>query len=153
MAIHPVNQVTDSLIHLARERGVRDVTNLKLQKLLYYSQAWRLAFTGRPLFRDDIEAWVHGPVIPSVFRRFKTFGWKTIESDVAPHDDVELSSHLRSILKAYGSFGATQLERLTHSEDPWKIARGQLAPDVSSNAIISRDDMKAFYRARARGGR
>ena len=152
MATYTVDQVADTLIHIAHQRKI-DISNLKLQKLLYYAQAWNLAFKGEVLFRDDIEAWVHGPVVPHVFRRFKAFGWNPIDSHVSPHDSAYLSDHLKSIIKAYGAFGATQLERLTHSEDPWKAARIGLSPDTSSNAVISRESMKAYYKARTRGGR
>lgn len=145
MATYTVDQVADTLIHLARERGLTDVSNLKLQKLLYYAQAWNLVFTGEPLFAEDIQAWVHGPVVPRVFRRFKALGWSTIESPVCPHHNARLSGYLKSILTAYGALGATQLERLTHSEDPWKIARKGLPPDVSSNAVIAHKDMKTYY--------
>jgi uncharacterized phage-associated protein len=55
------NKISDTIIALATERGDRQITNLKLQKLLYYTQAWYLAFTGQPLFSESIEAWVHGP--------------------------------------------------------------------------------------------
>ena len=144
MATYTSDRVADMLIHLARERGI-DITNLKLQKLLYYAQAWNLVFTGEPLFSGDIEAWVHGPVVPSVFRRFKAFGWNTIDSPVTPYHDTYLSAHLKLILTAYGALGATQLERLTHSEAPWKNARKGLPPDVSSNSIIAHKDMKMFY--------
>ncbi len=152
MITHSVDLVTDTLIHLARERKLNDITNLKLQKLLYYAQAWHLAFYASPLFPDDIEAWVHGPVVPKVFRRFKTLGWKTIDMPVSPTVESHVSAHLKSILMAYGSLGATQLERLTHSEDPWKIARAGIPEDVSCNRVIAHRDMKMFYKARIRGG-
>jgi uncharacterized phage-associated protein len=153
MVLYSVDLVTDTLIHLARERKLNDVTNLKLQKLLYYAQAWHLAFTGFAIFPDEIEAWVHGPVVPKVFRRFKALGWKTIDLPVNPTTESHLSGHLKSILTAYGALGATQLERLTHSEDPWRIARAGIPEDVSCNRVIAHKDMKTFYKARIRGGR
>ncbi len=153
MAQFTVDQVSDSLIHLARSRGLTDISNLKLQKLLYYAQAWQLVFSGEPLFSDQIEAWVHGPVVPRIFRRFRTLGWQPIGSPVCPHRDVQLSAHLKAILNAYGTFKATELERLTHSEDPWRIARKGIPPDVSSNSVISRKDMKDFYTGLLHGRR
>ncbi|HZB88263.1 MAG TPA: type II toxin-antitoxin system antitoxin SocA domain-containing protein [Terracidiphilus sp.] len=152
MAIYPIDHVTDTLIHVARERRVSDVTNLKLQKLLYYSQAWNLVFKNEPLFSEDIEAWVHGPVVPRVFRRFKALGWKTIESPVVSYGDTHLVAHLRAIIDAYGHFGATQLERTTHSETPWKNARGGVPDDQPSNVVITHRDMKSYFRALANGG-
>ena len=153
MSTYSVDLVADTLIHLAHERKIGDLTNLKLQKLLYYAQAWNLAFTGNSLFHEDIEAWVHGPVVPRVFRRFKPLGWKTIDASAAPLHGPYIIPHLNSILDAYGRFGPTQLERFTHNEDPWKNARKGIPSDVSSNNVISREDMETFYKARISGGR
>jgi uncharacterized phage-associated protein len=144
MATYTADKVADTLIHLARERHI-DITNLKLQKLLYYAQAWNLVFKDEELFAEDIEAWIHGPVVPSVFRRFKSFRWNTIDSPVNAVTDDALGSHLVSVLDAYGKFGANQLERLTHEEEPWRIARSGVAPDAPSNAVISKKSMKTFY--------
>lgn len=153
MATYSIDLVVDTLIHLARERNLSDLTNLKLQKLLYYAQAWNLAFTDECLFAEDIEAWVHGPVVPRVFRRFKALGWKAIDTEVSPLHGPYLIPHLKSILTAYGGLGATQLERLTHSEDPWRLARVGIPPDVPSHNVISPKSMKVFYKARTSGGR
>ena len=144
MAKYTANQIADTLIYLARQRNI-DLTNLKLQKLLYYAQAWNLAIAKKPLFDEDIEAWVHGPVVPSVFRRFKSYRWKTIDEPVEPIHDKEVCEHLKSVLDVYGKLGATQLERITHSEDPWRLARAGVPPDASSNTVITHKSMSAFY--------
>src|SRR6266446_3445682 len=68
----------------------KSVTNLKLQKLLYYAQAWKLALHGKPLFNDRIEAWVHGPVVPVVFREYRDFKWAPLPVDQScpePHNE------------------------------------------------------------------
>ncbi len=150
MSKYTVDQVADTLLHLARHRNI-DISNLKLQKLLYYAQAWQLVFTGEPLFNDAFEAWVHGPVVPRVFRRFKEFRWNTIDSPVTPVDERSLVDHLNSVLDTYGKFGATQLERLTHQEEPWVIARNGLAPDAACSAVITNETMKVFYTKLANG--
>ena len=125
------------------------ITNLKLQKLLYYAQAWHLAIYGEPLFPDRIEAWVHGPVVPSVFREYRSFRWSPIWP--TPDDDVFLSSrekaHLEAVLEEYGKFDASSLERMTHAETPWINARAGLAPDASSNNEISHDSMRLYYQS------
>lgn len=143
-ARYPINQITDALIHLSRERGF-EITNLKLQKLLYYAQVWHLAFSDSPLFDEDIEAWVHGPVVPQVFRRFKNYRWNPITEPVSPPRDTSLAKYLGEVLNTYGEMSATQLERLTHREEPWKEAREGYAPDESSNQIITHDSMRAYY--------
>lgn len=140
-------QVADNILSSAAEYG-DPITNLKLQKLLYYAQAWHLALHDKPLFDERIEAWVHGPAVPPVYGAFKAMGWQPI---VPPPIIVDVSdavkSHVREVLEAYGGLSAYQLELLTHQEYPWQNARRGLAPDEPSNNIISQDDMKAFYRA------
>ena len=137
-------QIADTIIYLSRERGI-EITNLKLQKLLYYAQAWNLAFTREPLFHDPIEAWVHGPVVPSVFRKFREYRWNKIDCAVLPVEDAQIIAHLNAVLDVYGSIQATRLESLTHREEPWKSARGERPIDEPCNAIIDTDVMKRFY--------
>jgi uncharacterized phage-associated protein len=144
MTAYTADQIADTIIHLSRERGI-EITNLKLQKLLYYAQAWHLAFTGEPLFRDEIEAWVHGPVVPSIFRRFREYRWKTIDCPVSPLTDAQPIAHLNAVLDAYGSISATRLENLTHREKPWNVARGNIPIDQPSNAVIGRETMAEYY--------
>jgi uncharacterized phage-associated protein len=128
-----------------------NITNLKLQKLLYYSQAWYLANYDKPLFDDPIEAWVHGPVVPSVFQEYKVNRWSPIGIDYPAclHGrwlPNHLRQHLDNILSAYGNLQGWDLERLSHREQPWLTARGGMPPDASSNAVITHDSMKTFYR-------
>ena len=144
MKTYSVDQVADTLIDLARKEGI-SISNLKLQKLMYYAQAWNLVFRGQPLFREEFEAWIHGPVIPQLFRRFKENRWEPITSEVSPVNDKELREHLTKILKAYGRCAASQLEELTHIEEPWREARGNTPADVPSHNVISREIMRTFY--------
>ena len=144
MAKYTADQVANTLIFLARERKI-EISNLKLQKLLYYAQAWSLAFNEKPLFEEEFEAWVHGPVVPSLFRRFKHLRWAPIEEEVHPVADAELRSFLEMVLTTYGKSTAGELERLSHSESPWRDARGDLAADVSSNTVISKESMHSYY--------
>jgi len=129
----------------------KEVSNLKLQKLLYYAQAWHLALYGNPLFRDPIQAWVHGPVVPSVFRQYKDYAWRPITQEVKADAPSDLAFHLKEVTRVYGEFDATTLERMTHQEGPWKEARGSLAPDEPSNRVITHESMKNFYHARLDG--
>jgi len=141
------NKIADTIIALSRNRNL-DTTNLKLQKLLYYAQAWNLVFKDRPLFLESIEAWIHGPVVPSVFRRFRAYRWLPITCSVNPCHDVLVSEHIESVLSAYGKFDASQLERLTHHESPWLDARRGLEPDAPSHKVISHGAMREYYRTR-----
>jgi len=121
------------------------IDNLKLQKLLYYTQAWHLVNDDCPLFADRIEAWVHGPVVPTVFQIYKAYRWSPIMAEVSYSPDQEVAEHIDDVIEGYGHFSAGDLERLTHSEDPWKEARGNLAPDVACNRVITDESMKRFY--------
>lgn len=140
------NQVADFLLVESRERG-EVLTNLKLQKLAYYAQAWWLAEKGEELFAEDFQAWVHGPVLPSQYHRFKDFQWKPLLVDVdrpALRDDV--AEYLRQIINVFGTESAVSLELMTHRERPWLEARGTLAADAPSTARISKETMQTYYR-------
>lgn len=146
------NHVSDFLLFNSREKG-EVLTNLKLQKLLYYSQAWFLALHDRPLFDEEFQAWVHGPVLPSQYFRFSDFRWKPITEDVMqPTLADEISDHLCEVLEVFGVETAVALEQMTHDEMPWKRARGDLPPHEPSKAIIHKDWMKAFYAQLSNGG-
>ena len=142
--------VADYLIWFSREHG-DPISNLKLQKLLYYAQAWFLALYDVPLFDDAIEAWVHGPAVPRVYGAFKHCTWQPIGIDVQkPELSAKVIAHLNEIMDVYGELTAFHLERLTHSEPPWQKARGGLAPDAMSRNVISTEDMKQYYRSVAK---
>lgn len=125
------------------------ITHLKLQKLIYYAQAWSLALPSRgyPLFDEELQAWAHGPVAESVFHQHKGNAWDALPAP-AKMPDIEESDaeHLQEILSVFGEFSAKQLERMTHSEAPWIEARGDIPAEARSNAPIDKGLMAAFYR-------
>lgn len=135
-----------SLSHLKRN----PVSNLKLQKLLYYSQAWHLALLKQALFEEDIEAWVHGPVVPKLFRKYRDCKWSPIP-DPGVNNAPPFVAHLEEVWRVYGNLRAFDLERLTHSEDPWKNARNGLPPDASCNKVITKPSMQEYYSLRLNG--
>lgn len=149
MATPTAQYVAECLISLSHAKR-NPVSNLKLQKLLYYSQAWHLALYKHPLFDEEVEAWVHGPVVPEVFRRFRDCRWNPIPSS-GEGLDAPFMPHLEEVWKVYGELRAFDLERLTHSEDPWKMARTGLPPDVSSHRVISKPSMQEYYSSRLNG--
>jgi uncharacterized phage-associated protein len=140
-------ETADFLLVESRERG-EVLTNLKLQKLLYYGQAWYLALRDRPLFEEDFRAWVHGPVLLSQYHRFKDFQWRPITLDVVMPtvDNQDIVDHLNEIIDVFGSETAVALELMTHREQPWIEARGGIPMEEPSNAIITKDSMRDFYR-------
>jgi uncharacterized phage-associated protein len=121
------------------------ITNLKLQKLLYYAQAWYLALYNKPLFGEEIQAWVHGPVIPSVYSSYKKHSYKPIDENPSISLPSDISKHLEEVMEVYGGCSAFDLERMTHQSEPWIKARGGIPIDQSSNDIISQKDMKNYY--------
>lgn len=126
------------------------ITNKKLQKLLYYAQAWDLALHNKILFVDEIEAWVHGPVVPEVYHQYKRYGWGPLPP---PKKEIggmtqKAKDHIGEIMIVYGEHSADFLERLSHSEKPWIDARGDKQADSRSFDIISRKSMRDFYRAK-----
>lgn len=134
---------------LKNKADKKGLTNKKLQKLLYYAQAWSLVLNNKPIFDDKIEAWVHGPAIPLIYSTFKSFGFGEIDMKF---DEKELSSLdekdrkiLDEIWKVYGNMDAGYLEMLTHSEGPWQDARKGLQSSESSENEISTDAMKSYY--------
>ena len=151
MAIYTADQIADTIIVAARCSEI-EITNLKLQKLLYYTQAWNLVLREEPLFHEEFEAWIHGPVVPSIFRRFKAYRWNPILEEVSSADGEALV-HVAKVLKVYGNATANQLERLTHSESPWIDARGDTPPTAPSNAVISKESMRVFYSEKRNGSR
>lgn len=124
------------------------MTHKKLQKLCYYAVAWGWALMGRPIAEDArFEAWVHGPVSPVLFRKYRDSGWNSIApKDSAPHFDPGLSELLESVWVTYGDKDGTELEALSHSERPWQEARIGLERDERGNKEISPDIMKSFYK-------
>jgi len=125
----------------------KKVSNKKLQKLLYYAQAWNLVFNDKPLFKEDIEAWIHGPAVWSVYQEYKDLGFKDIDEKVEESDvkDIKEKELLDTVWSIYGKFDAQYLETLSHNEKPWQVARESVGSNISSRNAISLDLMKEYY--------
>lgn len=129
---------------LAR-RGSLDTYSL--QKLVYYAQAWYLAWYDEPLFPQDVEAWAQGPVVREVFNDHR--GRRTISE--LPHGDPAALSDdqaraLDAVLSMYPDESGLALSKRTHAEVPWLTARHGLAPGEASDRQISQDVMRDYYR-------
>lgn len=132
----------------------KGLTPKKLQKLVYYAYAWFIALNNQSaneieciLFDETPEAWVHGPVFPSLYNKYKSYYWQEIEKKETPvsisNDD--LIKFLDAIWNTFSRFSADELENMTHQEDPWKNARIGLSPIEPSCNKISNKDIFIFY--------
>ena len=121
------------------------VDNLKLQKLLFYSQAVHLVLTkGIPLFSDRIEAWMYGPVIPSVYKKFKKYGFEQIpqsQNSTAALSEAEIKS-INIVIGFYGNMSGVQLIARTHAESPWQDAYVQ----GKRNILISNKSIYNYFK-------
>jgi uncharacterized phage-associated protein len=119
---------------------------VKLQKLAYYSQAWSLAWEDRRLFPERIEAWVNGPVVPDLYEQhrgqYQVSSWPLGDPKKISSDDA---STIDAVLKFYGHRSSQWLSDLTHSEDPWIMARRGLSPSQRGNSEITLDSMAEYY--------
>ena len=120
---------------------------MKLQKLCYYSQAWSLVWDDEPLFSENIEAWVNGPVIPALYQKHK--GIFKLDAGFISGNPSILTENQKETINAvcgtYAKFNAQQLSDLTHNEAPYQIARKNLIPSERGHNIISLADMSEYY--------
>ena len=135
----------DYLIRQAIDDDSGDLlTNLKLQKLLYYAQGCHLAVYGKPLFGEDIEAWDWGPVVPEVYHSFKVCGRHPIDDTYG--DDVAIDTRnaefLNVISEKFGRYSASMLMRLTHQEAPWQESYAS-----GKNVKMDKSKIRDFFAA------
>ncbi len=124
-----IYSVLDVCRYMISYCNVKDypLSNLKLQKLLYFIQAYFLSVYGRPCFQESIEAWDFGPVVPEAYYEYKKYGANSIPYVFYdPFDGAEDKineedkSSINRVLDVMANYSATALVSLTHSQDPWK---------------------------------
>lgn len=122
------------------------ITHLKLQKMVFYAQAWFLAHFDRPLFEEDFEAWVHGPVCKSLFQKYRNYSWEALPLEKSGKNPPQkVKRFLANVYEEYGKYSAKALEKLTHDEDPWKDARKGFHPVEKCSEIIPKLHMRNYY--------
>ena len=127
---------------------MESMTTMKLQKLVYYSQAWSLVWDEEQLFEEDIEAWANGPVVRDLFDYHRGM----YEISAMPIGNPRLLNQeqqetIDAVLEYYGDKSAQWLIELTHMEDPWVQARKGLPKLERGNRVISLDAMADYYSA------
>ncbi len=142
------NLVADYFLYKGQQDN-KPISNKKLQKLLYYSQAWSLVIRNHKLFNEKIEAWVHGPAVRQVYLEYKKFGFNPIVKEIQSNEFDGLRPDVKKLLdevwSVYGKFDAGYLEQLTHSEKPWQDARDGVQAHENSENGVTPKSMKSFY--------
>jgi len=136
--------VHDVAAFILRECG--EMTAMKLQKLVYYCQAWSLVWDEHPLFPERIEAWTNGPVVCDLYDlhrgKFRVPEWPNGNPDALDDEQKDTVLH---VLSYYGDKSSQWLSDLTHSEEPWQEARKGLAETERGNQVISPASMAEYY--------
>ena len=122
------------------------ITNLKLQKLLYYAQGFYLALFDKKLFDEEIEAWQYGPVCVSIYHNFKGYGsnvipYKEDKKEFSKIFSSEQIEFLDEIYDVFGQFSAWKLRDMTHEEPTW-------INNKDSASLISQNEMKKYFKTR-----
>jgi len=120
------------------------ISNLKIQKLVYYCQGFYCAIFNKPFFDDEIVAWRHGPVVESLYHKFKQFANnkisinKAFDPSVLNDDEKELVEEVYSV---FGQFTAWKLRDMTHDEPTWLTHE-------SHGGVIPIEDMQVYFKTR-----
>lgn len=121
------------------------MSNMKLQKMLYYQQGFHLAYFGTPLFEDEVEAWMYGPVVPKIYYKYESFGKSPIpgeaDFDIDMDDETEYKLFWE-VYSVYSQFTATGLMQKTHGEMPWSTT------EVGKGNVISKEKMRTFFKTK-----
>jgi uncharacterized phage-associated protein len=145
--LHPRDIANYFLANVDEDSG-DSISNLKLQKLVYFAQGLHLTMQGEPLFSHPIEAWDHGPVIPGLYLAFKHRGNRAIEPpEKFDADDYlpEVREILDAVLTVYGQFSAWKLRDITHDEPPWR--------DTPRHGEITHEALRDFFSTVVDAGR
>ncbi len=138
--------IRDVAQYILEKRG--RMTTWKLQKLVYYSQAWSLVWDEKPLFKDEIQAWANGPVVPNLYRiHAGQFYIDTIPNSKPSRLTSAQRETIDAVLDAYGGKDSRWLRDHSHKEDPWKKARAraELHEGERGTAVITHGDMADYY--------
>lgn len=145
MIIYPQLRAIDVADYILKRLG--SMTAMKLEKLVYYSQVWSLVWTERPLFRERIEAWANGPVIPSLYRLHR--GCFKVTPGFFGGNPAKLSDEQRDVinrvLSFYGDKNPQWLSNLTHMETPWVNARKGLKFGERGESTITEAAILEYY--------
>jgi uncharacterized phage-associated protein len=138
--IQNASEIAKVILKMSSPEYGDTISNLKLQKLLYYMQGFHLAMFDEPLFKENVVAWEYGPVVIEVYNEYKRYDSQAIPQ---PDDDFEHTltdeqiELVGKVYRVYGQFSAFKLMRLTHEESPWM--------NTKRNSIISHKRMRSYF--------
>lgn len=155
--MYDVLTIARFIINYCNEENIV-ISNLKLQKILYFVQAYFLITFNRPCFRENIEAWDFGPVVPEAYHEFKQYGsgnipkvnkylvydnndwyYEEYNADIITDNDRQA---IQAVINEFSGYTATDLVRLTHSQDPWNNAYVS-----GANNIITNESIEEYFNA------
>ncbi len=136
--------VHDVAAYILQKQG--PMSTWKLQKLVYYSQAWHLVWDDEELFAEPIKAWANGPVVPELYRTYRG-KFKVAAPEKGDPTSLTQSEQdtIDSVLDFYGDKTGHWLSELTHQERPWQAAREGLSPGERGNNEITAESMAEYY--------
>lgn len=141
------SRIESATKHLLVQVG--EITPLALQKLLYFAQGFSKAFTGEFLFKEDCEAWIHGPVYPDIYKKYNDIGYLPIDMDVTELSDINLTEDEKELLDHivlyFGCYSGKILENMTHIEEPWRNTRKGLESFEKTNEIIPKEEIASYF--------
>lgn len=122
------------------------MTSMKLQKIVYYCQAWSIVWDEEPLFKEKIEAWANGPVIRKLYEHLRgQYSIKNISKGNKELLNSDQQESVQAVLDYYGNKSPQWLSDLTHMEDPWKLARKGIPEGVRSSKEITLASIEEYY--------
>lgn len=132
--MHDARYIAKCLISLASQEPENDITNMKIQKLLYYVQGTHLVLEEKRMFEQDLVKWQYGPVVPDVYHDLKDYGSNVIVLDEPISLEHLTEDELKTLTVVYeyfGQFSAIRLMNLTHNEIPWNsVEMGNVIPEA-----------------------
>lgn len=131
-------------------KSAYDITNLSLQKLLYYFKAFGYVFFDKDLLQEECEAWVHGPVFPAIYEKYKVFGREVIREEMEELKPENLLAAeerevMDYVLQCFGIYNGGVLRELTHRERPWIEAREGLGDTERCTNIIKNVEIEQYF--------
>lgn len=147
-ADYSAKQIADYFVHLSSQKMIDEgvpegITPLKLQKILYFSQAASLAIHNKKIFTEDIEAWKYGPVVPVVFYEYKSHLNSPLTEPIGLYKEItnpEAISILDGVWELFNKYSASELVDITHQHAPWKDLYQE-----GRNIVISPGTLKDYY--------